>query len=264
MPAPRSVVARVLFSLSLGLVFVLAVPFPAHALGDYVGVETTLWRQGLDGSARIHDGTSAGTSFSFRNTLGVEEDDTARVGRVWFRLGKSRLFFDYSDTSRSGSAVLSQSLDFHGTTYTANQTVTTDLDFTLLQAQYRYTFDFKLVEFGVGLGFNVAQVNMDLNGSTTGPQTLDENIPYPTISAAFAVKPVPGFHIRAEANGMSVDVGGNSVDILDARLQIEYYIGHVFGLFGGYRTYRFNLDADDFGVIDSTSDGPYFGVGLKF
>ncbi|MBI4241102.1 MAG: hypothetical protein HY613_05245 [Candidatus Rokubacteria bacterium] len=54
------------------------------------------------------------------------------------------------------------------------------------------------------------------------------------------------------------------MDILDARLQIEYYFAHVFGLFGGYRTYRFNLEADDFGVVDSTSDGPYFGLGLKF
>jgi hypothetical protein len=263
MPDRRSTLKRASFVFALGIVLALAAPAPASALGDFVGVEANLWRQGFDGTARIHDGSGGGTSFDFRNTFGIEENDTAKVGRVWFRLGKSRLFFDYSDTSRSGSTILSAPITFHGTTYNA-ETVTSDLDFTLLQGAYRYTFDFKLVEFGVGLGFNIAQVNMELNGSTNGRETLDENIPYPTISAALAIKPFPGFHIRAEANGMSVGVSGNTVDILDARLQIEYYFAHVFGLYGGYRSYRFNLEAEDFGVVDTTSDGPYFGLGLKF
>jgi hypothetical protein len=264
MPDRRSTLRRASFAFALGLVLALAVPAPASALGDFVGVETSLWRQGLDGTARIHDGSGGGTTFDFRGTFGIEENDTAKVGRVWFRLGKSRLFFDYSDTSRGGSTVLSAPVVFHGTTYIPTETVTSDLDFTLLQGAYRYTFDFKLVEFGVGLGLNIAQVGMVLNGSTAGKETLDENIPYPTVSAALAIKPFPGFHIRAEANGMSVGVGGNSVDILDARVQVEWYIAHVLGLFAGYRSYRFNLEAEDFGVVDSTSDGPYFGLGLKF
>jgi hypothetical protein len=240
------------------------VPSEALALGDWVGVEPNIWRHSFRGTAAIDDGGGNGTTFDFQDTLGIEEDDSARVGRVWFRLGKSRLFLDYADTSRDGSAVLTADLDFHGVTYSAAETVTTDFDLTLLQATYRYTFDFKLVEFGVGLGLNVAQVDMELVGSSTGTEHLDEKVPYPTLSAAIAVKPFPGFRIRAEANGVSVDVSGNDVDILDARAQIEYYFAHVVGMYVGYRTYRFNIDSEDFGVVDATAKGPYVGFGLKF
>jgi hypothetical protein len=246
------------------LLLALAAPAEAFALGDWIGVEPNLWRQSLKGTAAIHDGSGGGTTFDFQDTLGIEEDDSARVGRVWFRLGKSRLFLDYSDTSRDGSAVLGADLDFHGITYSGGETVTTDLDLTLLQATYRYTFDFKLIEVGVGAGFHVARVDLEMVGSSTGTERLDESVPYPTLSAAFAVKPFPGFRIRAEASGVSATVSGNDIDILDARAQIEYYFAHVLGLYAGYRSYRFNLDAEDFGVVDATSKGPYVGFGLKF
>jgi len=263
-PASAVRAARFPVLVLVGLACLAFAPSETLALGDWVGVEPSIWRHSFRGSAAIDDGAAAGTTFDFQDTLGIEEDDSARVGRVWFRLGKSRLFLDYADTSRDGSAVLGADLDFHGVTYSSGETVTSDFDLTLLQATYRYTFDFKLVEVGVGAGLNVAQVDLEMIGSSTGTERLDEKVPYPSLSAAVALKPFPGFRIRAEANGVSVKVSGNDVDILDARAQIEFYFAHVVGLYAGYRTYRLNIDAEDFGVVDSTAKGPYFGLGLKF
>lgn len=260
---PAGHLLRRLCGPSLACAVLAAATSPVLALGDWVGVEPNVWRQTLDAAGQIHDGPGGGTAFDFNGTLDIEEDDTARVGRVWFRLGKSRLFLDYADTSRSGTATLGSNLDFHGESFLSGETVSTDLDFTLLQGTYRYTFDFKVVEFGVGAGFQVAQVDMTLTDGTDTAR-LDESIPYPTLSAALAIKPFPGFHIRAEATGLSVDVSGNDLDVLDARVQIEYYLAHVVGFYAGYRSYRFNLEAEDFGRIDSTSKGPYVGFGLKF
>ena len=263
-PMVRSGTARLVLVVAAFVVLPGLAPADALALGDWVGVEPQLWRHSFHGSAAIDDGGAAGTTFDFQDTLGIEEDDSARAARVWFRLGKSRLFLDFADSSRDGSATLGADLDFHGVTFNSGETMTTDLDVRLIEATYRYTFNLKLVEFGVGAGLNLAQFDMELVGSSTGTEQFDEKVPYPTLSAAVALKPFPGFHIRAEVNGVSVKVSGNDVDILDARAQIEYYFAHVVGLYAGYRSYRFNIDAEDFGLVDATAKGPYFGFGLKF
>lgn len=254
--------ARPLLCLSLALVSLALATTPALAVGDWIRIEAALWRQDMDGTFNIGDALP-GTDLDLQGTLGVDPDDNAKQARVAFRLGNSRLTFDAFDSSRGGSRALTGPIVFNDTVYAA-ETVTTDLDLRLLQAQYRYSFDFKVLEVGVGLGLNLAQVDMTLDGSSSGVTTLDEKVPYPTVNAGVVIKPFPGFHIVAEANGMSLEFSGNDVDILDARVQVEYYFLHAFGAFVGYRTYRFNVDAEDFGVIDSSSDGAYFGLGLKF
>lgn len=256
----------VLTSLPLALVLAFAAPSPARALGDWVGVEGSIWRQNQDGQASIDGGLFTGTTVDFQDTLGLDKSDSSRMGRVWFKMGKTRLIFDYFDSSRSGSETISQSFLFNDTSYTAGQDVTSDLDLKLLQAQFRFTLaDLKLVDVGVGIGLNQAQINMELdNGLVGGRSTLDEKVPYPTLAAAVTIKPVPGFHIRAEASGLKVNVSGTRVNVLDARLQIETYVAHVLGFFAGYRTYRFDVDDKDFGSVENTFKGPYAGIGLKF
>jgi len=254
----------VVTSLPLALVLVFAVPTPARALGDWVGVEGSVWRQNQDGGASI-DGSVIGTTFDFQDTLDLDKSDGSKMGRLWFKMGKTRLIFDYFDSSRSGSKTLGQTFLFNDTLYTAGQDVTSDFDLKLLQAQFRFTLaDLKLVDVGVGIGLNQAQINMELDGSVGGRTTLDEKVPYPTLAAAVTIKPFPGFHIRAEANGLRVNVSGTRVNVLDTRLQIEGYVAHVLGFFAGYRTYRFDVVDQDFGSIENTFKGPYAGIGLKF
>ncbi len=48
------------------------------------------------------------------------------------------------------------------------------------------------------------------------------------------------------------------------RLQVEYYFLHSFGIFGGYRSFTFDVDANDYGHVESNFKGPYLGLGLKF
>src|SRR6266699_2953204 len=113
---------RLLFGLTLGLVALVAFPTPARALGDYVGVEAAPWFQGLDGKVAIDKSSTQGTLIDLKSDLGLENRDTTPMGRVWLRFGKSRLIFDYDDSSRTGSHVLSQSVTFNGTTYGGGET----------------------------------------------------------------------------------------------------------------------------------------------
>jgi hypothetical protein len=265
-PKTSSSLTPFLTCLPLALVLAFAAPTPALALGDWVGVEGSIWRNNQDGQASIDGDFFTGTTFDFQDTLDLEKSDSSKMGRVWFKLGKTRLVFDYLDSSRDGSKTLTQSFFFDDTPYAASEDVDSRLSLKLLQAQMRFTLaDLKIVDVGVGFGLNQAQVNMVLdNGLPGGRSELDEKIPYPTLAAAVTIKPFPGFHIRAEANGLNANISGTRVSVLDTRLQVEMYIAHVLGFFAGYRNYRFDAVDEDFGSIENTFKGPYAGIGLKF
>ncbi|OLD64050.1 MAG: hypothetical protein AUI47_07565 [Acidobacteria bacterium 13_1_40CM_2_68_5] len=252
--------------LPLAFVVLFAAPTPAHALGDWIGVEGAFWHNSQSGSASIDGDVFGGTSVDFQDTLDLDRTDNSKMGRVWFHWGKSRLFLDYFDASRKGSTTLTQSFFFNDTLYTAGQVVASDLDVKLLQAQYRFTLaDLKLADVSLGLVLNQAKVNMQLdNGLPGGRTTFDKSVPYPTVAAAVTLKPVPGFHIRVEANGVKLNIGGTRVSVLDARAQAEVYVAHVLGFFAGYRTFHMAADDKDFGSVDNTFKGPYAGLGLKF
>jgi hypothetical protein len=258
-------VPRLLFILALGLLAVVAFPTRALALGDYIGVEAAPWFQGFDGKIAIDSNGTQGTLIDLKNDLGLANRDTTPMGRVWFRWGKSRLILDYYDSSRTGRSVLSRSLTFNGTTYSGGETVSTDFGLKLMQAQLRFTpIDLKVVEFGFGLGLSAAKVNFDLDGSVNGRTTFDKTVPFPTVNAGVVVKFIPGCHLRAEVSGLPLTISGKHLDVLDGRVQLESYFLHSFGIFGGYRVYRFSVDANDYGHAESTFKGPFIGLGLKF
>ena len=252
-------------SLPLALVMLMATPTPALALGDWIGVEGSFWHQSQDGKASVDGNILSGTTFDFQDTIGLDKNDNPTMGRVWFRLTKTRLIFDYFDSSRSGSTTLGQSFVFNDTFYAAGQNLKSDLNLKLLQGQFLISvLDLKVVDVGVGLGVNQAKIKMDLNGSVSGQSSLDESVPYPTVAAHVTIKPIPTFHIKTELNGMRATVSGTHVDIIDARLQIEWYVAHVLGFFAGYRQFRFDVVDQDFGSVENTFKGPYAGIGLKF
>jgi hypothetical protein len=243
-----------------------AAPDPALAVGDYIRIEAAPWAQGFTGNAAIDGDLLSGTSFDFEDDLDLGGRETVPVGRIQLRwLKKNRLVIDAFDMARSGSGTITQSITFNDTVYTAGQDVSSDFDLRLLRANYRYSFiDFKLVEVGFDATLNLAQTFIRFDGSVSGVASLDEDIPFPTVGAFVLVKPVPGLGLRVEANGVSLDFSGNTIDLIDARAQIEYYFLHAFGVFAGYRTYRFEIDADDFGHLESEFDGAYFGLAFKF
>lgn len=243
----------------------LAAPSPALALGDWIAVEGAEWRQGLEGNASINGDILGGTTFDFRKTLGMDDDDNTLNARVRFKFGKFRFVADAFDSTHKGSTTLTQNFTFNDQVYTAGQSLDSQMDFKLYQAIFLFNIaDLKVVDFGVGLGLNEAKVNIDLDGSVSGQTTLDETIPYPTLAGYVTIKPFPAFHIRAEFTGARGNYSGTEVDLFDARAQIEFYIAHVLGFFAGYRQYQFDITDEGFGSVNTTFKGPFAGIGLKF
>src|SRR5262245_24031444 len=247
--------------LPLALAMILATPTATFAVGDWIGVEGSMWRQSQDGTASIDGDILGGTTIDFQDTLGLEKNDDTLMGRVWFRFGRTHLNFDYFDSERTGDTILSQSFVFNDTVYTAGQALSSDLQVKLYQAHFLFSvINVKVVDFGLGLGANKADVTMDLDGSVSGQTTLEESIPYPTLAGYITIKPAPGFHIKAEVTGVKGDMSGTHVDVLDGRAQIEIYFAHVLGFFAGYRQFHFEVEGEGLGTIEHTFKGPHAGM----
>lgn len=251
--------------LPLVLAMILATPTATFAIGDWIGVEGSMWRQSQDGTAAIDGDILGGSTIDFQDTLGLEKDDDTLMGRVWFRFGRTHINLDYFDSERGGDTVLTQSFVFNDTVYTAGQALSSDLQVRLYQAHFLFSIiNLKVVDFGLGFGANQADVDMNLEGSVSGRTTLEESVPYPTLAGYVTIKPAPAFHIKAEVTGINGTVSGTHVDVLDGRAQIELYVAHVLGFFAGYRQFHFQVEDEGFGSIDNTFKGPYAGIGLKF
>src|SRR2546427_789718 len=91
---------------------------PFRMLPSIEALPSWFWHQSQDGSASIDGSILNGTTFDFHDTLGLDKTDNTTMGRVWFRWSKTRLVFDYFDSSRSGDTTLSQSFVFDDRLYT--------------------------------------------------------------------------------------------------------------------------------------------------
>ena len=266
--ALRACQRRAFAALALALAFVLSPcgARPAWALADWFGVEASVFDNTLSGTGTIDGNGVPGTEFDVRDTLGIDDHDTSGAARFWFRWGKkNRLFFDYTTTSHSGSAVLSQPLVFNGTTYAAGERFDSDVKLDLYQARYRYSFlNLKVVELGLGLGLNEGHFKMDAVGSTSGAESVDRSLPFPTVAAGVVIKPLPGFHIRLEGDGVSATVSGDHIRFVDWRAQVEWYFLHFFGVVAGYRSIDADVRTESDGEVDIQYKGPYAGLGVKF
>jgi hypothetical protein len=254
------------FALALVLVLAPCGARPAWALADWFGVEATVFENDLTGTGRIDHGGVLGSDFDFKDTLGVDDTDSGAQARFWFRWGKkNRLFFDYTSTSHSGSAVLGQPFTFNGTSYVAGERLDTDVKLDLYQARYRYSFlNLKIVEFGLGIGLNEGHFKMDVSAAASGTESADHSLPFPTAAAGVVIKPLPAFHIRLEGDGVDATVSGDHIRFVDWRGQLEWYFLHFFGVVVGYRSVDANVRTQEDGEVDIRYKGPYAGLGVKF
>src|SRR3989442_9825572 len=132
-PCRHALLSLIASSLPLALAIVIATPTPALALGDWIGVEGSFWHQSQDGKASIDGSILNGTTIDFQDTLGLDKTDNPTMGRVWFRLTKTRLIFDYFDSSRSGSTTLGQTFVFDDTLYTTGHSLQRNVNLKVLR-----------------------------------------------------------------------------------------------------------------------------------
>ena len=248
--------------LGLTIAIAWATAAPAAVL-DRVGVYLDGWYAGVQGDARI-DGAVPGTPFDLVDDVGLDDVADAFEAGAWFHpAGPHRVRVAALALSTEGSATLASAIEAGGVALAPGEVVRSDLELRLYQAHYGYSvLNMDVVNVAVLAGIDWLDTTPAL-AFTGGSREARLEGAIPVIGLTAQVQPVGFFRAYGEASYADWDVSGLDSEILDLRLRVEFYIGHVFGLGAGYRDLETRVENDE-GLLDARFDGYQLYVLLRF
>lgn len=238
---------------------------PITASADFAGVRIGggSWDWEVSGELR-YQSTNINDTFNFKDDFGLK-DDKQSFGYIVIEhpvplLPNIRL--SKTDLSTNGTGSLSVSKTYGGVTYTASETLTTELvlDQTDL-ALYYEILDNDLVGFDLGINLKNIEGKAAVTGSVSGSASDTFDVVVPMLYAGLEVGlPLTGLSIGADGSYIGYD--GNS--LTDVTAYIRYTSDYFVGLEAGVRSVSLELDDVDstYGTLDF--DGPYVSLFLQF
>lgn len=220
-------------------------------------------------------GPNGGTEIDLEDALGLDGQQTTFRGELGWRFApRHRVFLGYYNFERNsiGTSSNSFTVDTPDGTYVfdANATITTEFDWRLIPISYAYSFyKTKDLELSGSLGVHWFDAKIGFTGSAT--VTPPGGVPAPVVSAAEAETasgPLPVFGVQAQyavtprwvvgghLQYFGLDYGEYSGDLLDARLDAEYWFTDNFSAGLGYTWYNIDFEKEN---------GPYkVGVDYRY
>ncbi len=246
--------------------FLFAPVGPAAAL-PFVEVwgEFRYWRPILESSIVASAPGLAGDPIDPVDTLGVDEEQNAFEGRVGLTLlGRHKFRIGYLPLSFDGDRTITQSFNFQGQTFTANDRVITDLDVKILRAGYEFDF-FKTPLGYLGILFEVHYFDGEarLRDTTSGQdEKVDFRVPVPVVGLAFRTYPTITRIVSLGAELVGV-YAGSTGHYLDGEASITFSPWPFVELTGGYRVIDLEgEDGDD--KLDLFLHGPFASLTIRF
>lgn len=241
------------------LAALLTVPVSAQAdtlFGVYAGYG--VWQQSVTGDLR-----SGGIAVDVEDDLGVDDDDNtvAYLAIEHPVPALPNVRFQYARNALSGNEVLSRSIEINGTTFSATDTVSTDLGLT--QADLVLYYEVLDTVVSLDLGLVARMVDGDLEVVSTNEfARADFKGALPLLyGAARFDLPLTGLALSAQVQGLTYD--GNQLLEYSAQLGYESVLG-----IGGELGWRsFNLEVEDFDDLDRAEieiSGPYLMLNYHF
>lgn len=220
-------------------------------------VEGRYWFTSLDAKVKSTETNLIGTEIDVVNTLGMEKSKNFLEGRVDFNLGDHHLRYAYIPLSWKGDKTITQSVNFAGTTYSANAKVESKLDIIYQRVGYRYNIIDTLGN-QLGIIFDVKLLDVKANLKTTGiDKSYSVSAPIPTIGVGAQIGLPYLFSIGGEITG--IVYGDNQ--LVDWEAAVNFNPIPFTTISGGYRTFTVNVKDKD-NKVDFSLAGPYLMVSV--
>lgn len=250
----------------MGVAIMAGIPTNGHSAGwGHIGADLNFWAQDGDVSLRGDSSTIVGTPFQLDTDLGIDTDTGLADGRVWVGAAGIRLVMTFHESRYDGLTTLQQDLTFNGQTFSTGENVDTSVNFSVLGTYYYQTLlPLKVVNFGFQVGVDVIDLQAVLDSQTSGLHSVSATVPLPAAGLHLSIQPVPKFRIYADLSVLSASFGGEDFDLTDGRAQVEFSFNHFIGLHAGYRLFELDVTSDEFGALNSTQNGPFFGMTARF
>ncbi len=208
--------------------------------------------------------------------LGLDDSETVFLPRADLDFGPMLLTVDHLDFSASGQGEIDQDIVFDGITFSATDTVTSDIDLQITRGVVTWNL-IPTDKVDVGLGFGVGYVALDasIEDSSNNRAQTNESTPYPFIAGRVGTS-IGDLEAEALITWIGVDVDEVDASLLDLDVTARYNLlgaldDHLSGwIVLGYRWVDLELDySEDEGGDTENYDlnielsGPYLGLTLR-
>lgn len=240
----------------LAAAFAVAAGAQADAIGVRFGAYA--WQPDYDGTVK-----SGGEQVDVNNDLGLDDDDAS----VFFIAIEHpvpllpNVLIQRTQLDTKATQRLTRTFTFDDVTYTASDTVKTDLDLSHTDATFYYEILDNWAELDIGLTVRAFDDGVKLtatNAAKTSSADIDAVLPMLYVAAKFNL-PLTGVYVAVNGNG----VGYSGDTLLDYRAALGYESPIGLGAEVGVRNFDLNYeDGDD--EADVTVRGGYASVFYHF
>ena len=243
------------------LLAVLLIPVSSSAFE--IGARGYYWFPTLDGTVKVDEASIIGTTIDFDKDLGIEDENYPSV-EVFVGGGNHHLSFTYTDIDYSGRKTLTREINFRGQIYHESDTVTSSIQYKMMDLLYQYDFlNLENVLGGVSLGgvFQVKYLDGDVSLKTTGiDEKEDFTIPIPMIGLNLHIGILAQI-LQARLRATAISYSEST--IYELMCDISWTPFPLVDIHGGYRTFVIDIDEDDL-TFDYDMSGPYVALTLSF
>jgi hypothetical protein len=221
-----------------------------------------------DTTITVLSNAGIGAGVNYKDELGGEESGTVPRIDAYYRFNdKHRIDFTTFEIDRSGKKTITADLQIGDETYYANETVISDIKYTLYKVAYGYSFyRSPEVELSVTAGLNITRYDMQFSqDSGANVETAGFTAPLPTFGLHLSYAMTPKWSINYVAESFVVDIEDKFKGVLlNNELNVEYRLLKNFALGAGAA--RSSIDAslstDDWSgrVTDSYHGYTLFGT----
>ncbi|MFQ6024417.1 MAG: hypothetical protein ACE5NW_17010 [Acidiferrobacterales bacterium] len=208
------------------------------------------------------DTLGEGTKIDFEDDLGLDEDEeVARlIGHYRFK-PRHRIEFSYFNISRDGTATLLRDIQIEDTIFPAGSRVRSELDFTVFNASYAYSFyQTPKLELGVTTALTIYDFDSNIVAPLTRTQEDgDGTAPFPTFGLRVKWPFKPKWLLAASFDYFEIDESDVEGEVIDILVGVEYQAWKKVALGLGYNDVTIEAeDKEDLDELDWDYDG-FFG-----
>jgi len=242
-----------------------ALATPAFALE--AGIRGIYWGSAISGNVQTITNGVSGTDLDVKSDLGMNDENIFN-GEVSLKAGNFTFRVAYTPLKFTGSAVLSQSVDFDGNTFPAGTPVSSKLETKMVDGDVQWDLlnpDLGVASMNLGVFLRLKYVDGSVELSSNNPvlpisATQDFRLPIPEVGAAAGFGFLKNI-VRADARVCGMVYSGNHLYEGDAFLSVIPF--PFLRLQGGYRYIDLKADESDIKATLKIK-GPYAGIQVAF
>ena len=241
----------------------LAVGYSATASAEVLGLraEGGIWKYSTSGSLR--DSAVTTDAVDLKSDLNIKDASQTQYF-VYLRHPVPvipNIRVGHTSMPLKGTGVITQTVNYGGTSFTASDTVITDADLSHTDLGIYYNLWDTFVTFDLGINakvFDTKATITDVTNPGTGTATIKGTVPM--LYAAIAIPfPGTGFDIAGDLSAISA----GSDKISDLYVRLRYQIISSVGIEAGYRAFELKYE-DGNTYADVKTKGSFINLFLHF